>query len=591
MDTDSIKTEWDLSLLYENPEEEIQQDIEEAQKAYTGFAEKYKNREDYLKDPKALKEALEELEYLGGEKNLAKPVYYYSYRKSLDAEDQEAESQQNKLSQLYSKLSNKIRFFELELAKLSEEKQKEFLAAEELKKYHKYLRWTFKTGEYNLDETAENILSITSLPRKQMWVDGVQKALNKKTIEWEGEDLPLPEANNKVSNLEDTKKRHELFDRVLEKLQEAQDFSESEINAVVTDKQIQDDLRGYEKSYSATILGYENSAQEVEQLVEVVTDNFDISHKFYDLKAELLDQEALTYADRNATIGGLEAEIPFKRAVEITHDAFAGMDEEFADILTEYLERGQIDVFPQEGKSGGAFCSSANYLPTYVLLNHESDFDSVTTLAHEMGHAIHAKLSKEVQPPMYRGHTISSTETASTFFEGVVFNRVFEKLDEDQKIIALHDRINRDISTIFRQVACFNFEKDLHDKIREVGSLSHEDIAKLMNKHMKSYLGDQFDLARDDGYYFINWGHIRRPFYVYAYAYGDLISKVMLEKYQDDDSYIKQIKNFLEAGSAQAPQDMFADIGIDTTDKDMLLSGIQRVQANIEKLQEMVDSN
>jgi oligoendopeptidase F len=586
MDTENIKTEWDLSLLYDSPEEDIEKDIEEAKEAYQAFADAYKDDDSYLKDAEALREALEELEYLGGKKNLGKPSYYYSYKQSLDVSDQEAESKLNQLSQFYSKLGNKIRFFQLKLGNITKEKQEEFLQADELEHYHKYLRWLFKTAEYNLDEKEENLLSRTSLPRNQMWVNGVDKTRSQKTVEWEGETLPISEARNKIEDLP-TDKRRDLHQKCMNKLKEVKEFAESELNAVVTDKKITDEMRGYEKPYSATVLGNENTPEEVETLIGTVTENFDIAHRFHDLKAKLLEEDALKYADRNASVGSIGEEMPFTTVVDSVHEAFADMDNEFADVLRRYLQNGQIDVYPKENKQGGAFCSFNSYLPTFVLLNHVPNFKSVTTLAHEMGHAIHGELSKK-QSPFYESPTTSTTETASTFFEGVIFNRFFERLDRQQKIIALHDKINNQISTVFRQVACFNFEKELHARIRDEGSLSHKQMAELMNKHMQAYLGERFDLDIDDGYYFVVWPHIRRFFYVYTYAYGNLISETLHAKYKENDSYLDDIKQFLQAGSRKSPQDIFANIGVDTTSADVFETGLASVREDIDTLENLI---
>lgn len=586
MDTEDIKTEWDLSLLYDSPEKDIEKDIEEAKEAYQAFADAYKDDDSYLKDAEALREALEELEYLGGKKNLGKPSYYYSYKQSLDVSDQAAESKLNQLSQLYSKLGNKIRFFQLNLGEVSEQKQEEFLGADELEHYHKYLRWLFKNAEYNLDEKEENLLSRTSLPRNQMWVSGVDKTRSQKTVEWKGETIPISEAIKKIEDLP-TDQRRELHGKCMAKLKEVKEFAESEINAVVTDKKITDEMRGYDKPYSATVLGNENTIEEAETLVDTVTENFDIVHRFYDLKAQILEEDKLHYADRNASIGTLDADMPFDTVVDSVHDAFADMDNEFADVLRRYLKNGQIDVYPKENKRGGAFCSFNSHLPTFVLLNHVPNFKSVTTLAHEMGHAIHGKLSKK-QSPFYESPTTSTTETASTFFEGVIFNRFFNKLSQEEKIIALHDKINNDISTIFRQVACFNFEKELHASIREQGSLSHEEMADLMNDHMQTYLGDRFELILNDGYFFVNWPHIRRFFYVYTYAYGNLISKAMHEKYKESNEYLEDIKHFLQAGSRKSPQDIFANIGVDTTSADVFETGLASVREDIDTLENLM---
>lgn len=588
MKKSDIKTEWDLSLFYEedDPADAIQADLEQAREAYQEFADKYREDEAYLEDPKALKEALEELEYLGGKRNLSRPLFYLHYRRSLDSSDQEAEAQENKLSQEYSKLSNLLTFFELKLGDISEDKQEEFLSADELSHYRKYLKWLFKTAQYQLDESAENTLSLTALPRFEMWVDGVQKVLSQKTVEWQEEELPLPQALNKLSDLP-TKERRELHNICMEKLKELKEFSESEINAVVTNKKIVDEMRGYETPYEATVLGYENTPEEVDTLVETVTDNFGVVHDFYDLKAEMLDLDELSYADRQASVGEIEREFDYETSVELAYEAIKDLDQEFGEIFTELVTGGQVDVHPKKGKRGGAYCSWGSYLPTMLLLNHVDNYDSLNTFVHEMGHAIHGELSKE-QSPLYESPTISTAETASTLFEKVFFTHIFPKLTDEEKVITLHDKINGKVSTIFRQVACFNFEKDLHESIREQGSLSHSDIAQLMNEHMQAYLGDRFELTDTDGYFYINWSHIRRSFYVYSYAYGDLLSSAMIEELEQDSDYIKEIKQFLSAGSSQSPQEIFADIGIDTTTPDVFSTGIKSVEEDIEQLRDLI---
>jgi oligoendopeptidase F len=204
-----------------------------------------------------------------------------------------------------------------------------------------------------------------------------------------------------------------------------------------------------------------------------------------------------------------------------------------------------------------------------------------------MGHAIHAELSK-AQPPIYRGHTISVAEVASTLFENFVFDEIFEKLSEKEKIVALHNKIEDDIQTIFRQIAVFNFENELHETIRDRGDMSKEDIAGLMNKHMKSYLGSAFKLQPDDGYFFVAWSHIRRFFYVYSYAYGQIVSRALYAKYKQNKNYLKKIEEFLKAGGSKSPEAIFRDIGIDTSDPKFFEAGLKNIETDIERLEKML---
>lgn len=585
--TKDIQTTWDLSKFYTATDDpQIEKDLEYIEEEYAAFAKKYRDDRSYLKDPRALKTALEEYEELPKDLNPSKPLYYFSYRKSLDSDDQEAEAMVNKLSQQLSKISNKVLFFELTLGNVSEKTQKKFLKTDELSEFHYYLERLFIEARHNLSEPEEKILNLTSLPRYGMWVSGVNKAVNRRTVEFNGEHIPLSEAHNKVSDLP-TEKRRKLQDDITGKLHEVHEFAESELNAVITNKKISDELRGYKYPYSATIQGYENDEESVMAMVQTITDRFDISHRFYDIKRTMLDLDYLAYADRNAKVGETEAEISFDEAVNTLRSVFGSADKQFQDILDRFLAEGQIDVFPRQGKDGGAYCSGAIDLPTLVLLNYVPNFESLRTFGHEMGHAIHSELSKK-QRPLYEDYTISVAEVASTFCEQLVFDHVFKTLSDEDKIVALHDKINASISAIFRQIALFNFEIDLHHGIREQGNMSHDEIVDVMNTHMQAYLGDHFNLTDRDGCFYIMWGHIRRPFYVYAYAYGEIIARALYEKYTEDKAYVKNIKQFLSAGGSKQPKDIFADIGIDTTDPDFFANGLRLIEREIEELENLI---
>ena len=263
--------------------------------------------------------------------------------------------------------------------------------------------------------------------------------------------------------------------------------------------------------------------------------------------------------------------MPFEKAVTIVRETFGSLKPEYADIFDRLLANGQVDVRPKKGKSGGAFCASGVIVPTYILLNHIDDFESLKTLAHEMGHAIHAERSK-IQRPFYQGNPISTAETASTFFETAALHRIIETLPAEERIVALHDMVQDNIATVFRQVACFRFEEQLHKEVRENGYVPKERIAALMNAQMGAYLGPSVELEREDGYFFVQWSHIRRFFYVYAYAYGQLISKAFHQELEKDSRFIEKIDRFLSSGESKSPYDIFKSCGLDTK-KPVHLSG------------------
>lgn len=581
-----MKTQWDLSLLYKSLEDpRIELDQRQADRAIADFAKKYRKDKTHLKNPTSLAKTLLAYEKLA-ELPAGRAGYYAAFRKELDVEDKAAEALAAKLEERGTKRGNKILFFILELGKIPKAIQKKFLAASALKSHRYWLKQLFDNAKYDLSEPEEKILSLKSDVSHGRWIQATENILNKKTIDFGGHALPLPEAEGKIATLP-TNERRELYAGVRAVYDGVSDIAESEINAIYTDKKIEDELRGFKAPYEATIRGYQNDVTSILALVDAVSKRSDIAHRFYEVKRKLLKETELTYADRAAQVGEIKTKVPFEKAVDIVRETFGSLDPKYADIFDRLLANGQVDVRPKKGKSGGAFCASGVTVPTYVLLNHIDNFESLKTLAHEMGHAIHAERAKS-QRPLYQGHPISTAETASTFFETAALKRVIALLPKEEQIIALHDKVQDNVATVFRQVACFSFERGLHEMIRTEGYVPKEKIADLMNHHMSSYLGTAVKLEQADGYFFVHWGHIRRFFYVYSYAYGQLISSALHQELEKNPSLIKKIDGFLAAGESKSPYDIFKSCGLDTKKPDIFLEGLASIEQDVAELERLV---
>jgi oligoendopeptidase F len=581
-----MQTNWNLGLLYANHEDpQVEKDLKAIEKAFLLFEKKYRNRTDYLKSDSKLFAALSDFEALHVKLPLTKIISYFQYSQDLDASDSKARAKATQIMQRMTKLGNSLLFFELALGKIPAPLQKRFLSSKKLVPFRYFLKVIFEKAKHNLSEPEEKVLRLLSVPAYEMWISGTEKILNKKTVEFKGKHLPISEALQKIHDLP-LLERRELHEKAMKVLDSVSDVAESELNAIITDKKIYDELKGHDEPFDATLINYENDRRSVMALVDAATKNFSISHRFYALKARLLKLPNLEYSDRNVGIAKNVREVKFDEAVKTLREIFGAVRPKYSQILDKYLENGQIDVYPKVGKTGGAYCSGNLNAPTFVLLNYTDSMDQVMTFAHEMGHAIHTDMSKS-QPPLYQNYTISTAEVASTLFESFVFDALFEKLSKEEQIAALHNRINDDIQTIFRQIACFNFEVELHKTVRAKGEISKEEIRTLLNKHMSAYLGPAVLMNEIDGNFFVTWGHIRRFFYVYSYAFGQLISKALHAEYKKDKKFIEKIEKFLNAGGSDSPENIFKSIGIDVTKPDFWIKGLKSIEKDIEKLEKL----
>ena len=575
---------WNLSLLYKSATDpQIEKDAVRFETMIDSFSKKYDTAgKAFLNDDSILLGALKEYE-----KILANPAFkailYFYYSKDIDASNTEAAAQLALLENRMTVASNKMTFFVVALGKTSSARQKEILADKGFVHFKVLLQRIFDDGKHLLSTAEENILSLKSLPGYNMWIAANEKILNMKTVSWNKKEIPVPTAMQMVSNLPKADERKRLAKAINETLKTVAPIAEAEINAIFTDKKINDGLRGHKTPYEATVIGYRNDPAVVDTLRKTVADHVGIAHDFYKLKARLLKLKKLSYSDRGAKIGNIKSTYSFDETITKLKEVFGNINPRFKAIIDGYIKNGQIDAFPRVGKRGGAYQSAFYANPTFVLLNHTDDLYSFTTCAHELGHAMHTELS-QARGPIYCDYSTSLAETASTLFEAIAFQSIYDSLPDAEKIVALHDRINDDVSTIFRQIACFNFELDLHSAIRTKGYIAKEEMADIHNKNMSAYLGPVFKLDLDDGYFFVSWSHIRHFFYVYTYAYGQLVSKALLRRYRKDPSFWKKIEQFLSAGGKDSPENILKEIGIDVYSPEFFKEGLMEIADDIKEL-------
>lgn len=580
-----IKESWDLKTLFYKSEKDpqIEKDIKVSEQAILKFAKKHKSG-SWKKSSNSIIKAVEE--YLDLD-NLpaSRPLYYFYYRQQLNAADTIAERMVNKISDRLTKVGNQILFFSLELGKLPKSIQRELLKDKKVESFKYYLESVFEDNKYRLTEPEEKILNLKSQTSNGLWVQGTEKIVSKLTIKWKGEDMPIHGALMQFEELPH-KERHQMWDKIKEKLTSVGEVAENELVALALDKKINDELRGYKEPYSGTTRGFDSDDKTLESLVKVIeTRGYELSRKFFTLKKKVLGKE-LTYIDRNEKIGK-EIKISFPEAVEICRDTFYNFNPNYGEFFDEMLKRGQIDVWPKKGKGGGAFCSSGVGQPTLVFLNHNDSVESLRTLAHEMGHAIHSFRSKS-QPAFYQDYSTLTAETASTFFESLMMEGLIEKADDKDKISLLNSMIGDKIGTMIMCIARFKFELSYHETVRKEGGMTWQEMSAGLAKNFADYTGKDVKTLPEHGLIVLSKPHYRMNFYQYSYSFGEIGSSIMRAKYKKDKSYAEKVDSFLSQGGRASVNDIFKSIGIDMSKTDTYHLGLDLLEADIKKFEELV---
>jgi len=576
---------WNFKQLFESDNdrqiEEKRKIVE--QKSYE-FINRWKNRKDYLRDPAILKQSLDE--YEGWKRNYGadgSEGYYFWLRTMQDQNNPDLKAKFNKIENFSKKIENDIQFFHLRIAKISGKHQKKFLEYDGLKDYKHFLERIFAESRYLLSEPEEKILNLKASTSYSNWVKMTSGFLSREEREVIAED---GRKNTKtfseilsLMNSKDKKIRDSAAKAFNDILSKNVDIAEAEINSVLANKKIDDELRKVSRPDLARHISDDIDTEIVDTLIKSVSERFYISSRYYELKAGLMKVKKLKYHERNVEYGNINRKYSYKKSNKLIFRVFKNLDGKFADILAGFTGNGQIDVYPRKGKANGAFCAyQLISQPTYILLNHTDKLGDVLTLSHELGHGINNELIREKQNALNFGTPTSTAEVASTFMEDFVLQDLLKQADDELRLAIIIKKINDDVSTIFRQVACYKFEQELHQQFRQKGYLSKKEIGRLFRKHMSSYMGDFVEQSPGSENWWVYWGHIRTFFYVYSYAGGLLISKSLQNSVKDNPKFIKKVKKFLSAGLSDSPKNIFKKLGVDITDKSFWDRGLTEVE-------------
>ncbi len=589
-----LLTVWDLTPLFPSDDSpEWDKARAELEAATNKFVAKWHDRSDYLTDAGVLREALDEFEAWAHNYGTSGGVgNYFGLRSTQEEDNQKVRAKVEQMDDLATRLANEIQFFGLRLSKIPSADQERLLSSADLDPYRHWLERLFAEGKYTLSEAEEKIVNLYSAPAFSHWVKMISSLLSKEEREVVGRG-----GKKEVKNISDIMG---LFDDPSSVVRDSAaaafndilrkhvDPGVAELNAVLAVRKIGDELRHIPRPDLMRHLGDDIESEVVDSLIDTVSKNFDLPQKYYQLKVKILGLPKLKYHERGLSYGSLTKTYTYDEAVELVRKVLSGVDAEMLAIFEGFVANGQIDVYPRKGKMGGAFCSGGLLIyPSYILLNHTDRIRDVLTLAHEVGHGINNELIKKKHHALFYDTPTSTAEVASTFVEDIAYHHLTKEVNDEERLALLMMRLDDDVSTIFRQIACYKLEQELHSTFRQEGYLSKEKISEIFLKNMKAYMGEAVEQSSGAENWWLYWDHLRKFFYVYSYASGTLIAKALGRKVKTDPKFIEQVKEFLAAGTSASPKEIFAKLGINIADPTFWQEGIKDFEATLQEAEQL----
>lgn len=578
---------WDLSDLYSSADDPaFENDKERVRTLANRFSDKYKGR---VADLSAQEHAESLAEYEEIVQIAGKLGSFAQLKWSTNTEDPALGKLLQEARELGSEISQILVFYSVEWLKVSDEKANKLIESPELERWKHYLETSRLYKPHTLSEDAEKVMSAKSVTSRSAWNRYFDETLGAARFELDGESLTEQQVLSKLHSPD-----RELRERAHKSLTSTfKDHSRTltyVFNTILSDKQTNDKLRGYDSWISSRNLANEIDQSTVNSLVNSVTGKYGLVQRYYNLKRDLLGYDKLYDYDRYAPLASNRKQISWEEARENVLEAYGDFHPEMKKIAGDFFSKRWIDAAIKPGKRGGAYsASTVTSVHPYVFMNYDGQLRDVQTLAHELGHGVHQYLSRK-QGELQSSTPLTTAETASVFGEMLVFNRLMNSLDDPKEQLALlTSKIDDTIATVFRQISMNRFEDKIHTARRNMGEQTTEQFSELWYETQHALYGDSVKLTDE---YKLWWCYIphflHTPGYVYAYAFGELLVLALYDAYRNgQDSFSDNYIELLEAGGSDWPHNIVSKMGIDIRDESFWNRGLSLFEDMITRAEDL----
>lgn len=589
---------WDLTALFSGIDDpRIEQVWTKANSDADAFAERYRGR---IEAPdltaSTLARALTEYEALANE--VAKPMGFAQLLFAADTSDPKLGAFMQKQMERGTELNVKLMFFDLELMAASEETIARVVQDSALTNFRHYISVVRTFSDHRLTEPEEIILEEVANTGNRAWERLFEEVTSNHVYKLrrpgssEVDDASQEEILNLLRE-PDRALRQAAADAFTAGLKEMERVLVFTYNNLIQDKAVGDRLREYEYPEQSRHKANELDKETVDLVVSMCRENYGLVERFYKVKREILGLPELTHVDRYAPLFDAEEPVEWDEAKRIVLEAFGQFSGEMEARAREFFDQNWIDSEPRKGKRGGAFCAY-NTPDTHpvMLQSYMNKADDVMTLAHELGHGVHASLSRAQSYFNFHG-TLPLAELASTFGEMLVFEKLVAGANEKDKLALYAGKIEGVFATIFRQAAMFSFEKRCHESRRSEGELTPEMFGDIWQEEIQAMFGSSVKLGEQHRMWWSYVGHfIAVPFYVYAYSFGELL---VLSLYQqakrEGPTFADKYIQVLRLGGSKTPQELMSIVDVDLKSRAFWQGGFDALESLVAEFEKLWSAN
>jgi len=578
---------WNLKDLYlSQNDKSLTRDLHNIKNGTLKFEKKYLNKVKSLTADDLFKaiNKLEQIDVLMDK--------ILSYAHLLVAEDGNNEKNKifyQQMQETITKYASSIIFFTLELNQISEKKINKLVKNQKLQIYKNWIINKRSFKPYQLDLKIEKILQDKTITSHSAWIRLFDDMIASLKFPYKKEELTSAQIFNLLSDNNEYNRK--LAAKSVGKVlgNNIKIFA-TITNTLAKDKSINDSWRKLPTPISARNLSNVVEDSVVDSLVNSVVESYPkLSHRYYALKAKWFEKKYLMYWDRNAPLPFQSAKtFTWKEAQNTVVDAYSEFNSNIGNIVKKFFDEKWIHAPVLEGKSPGAFAASTvSSVHPFILINFQGKTRDVSTLAHELGHGVHQYLAGKNQTHFNASTPLTLAETASVFGEMLTFKLILKQsTSKKERKALLANKVEDMLNTVIRQIAFFQFEKEIHS-LRRSSELSIDKICSIWMDVQKSSLGPSIKYEEEYKYFWSYIPHfIHSPFYVYAYAFGDCLVNSLFNTYEQglvsfDDKYT----NLLKSGGSKKYDELFRPFNLNLSKKSFWKKGLNVIESFIDELE------
>ena len=574
---------WDLTPMYQDDAawEADFVTLDDQVQAMTAFA-------GTLKDAISIGAYLDAATELG--RKLSNLYSYASLRRSEDTRAEAGQSMYARITTKYVQAMAAMAFAEPEILSLPEETLREIVNDEQLADHKFTMENLLRQKPHTLSGSEEKLLATfgealgapaeiaDNLQDADLVFDSVQDGAGNK-VEVTGSNYIMLQMS------QDRTKNKNAFTSFYKGYRQHVNTFASAYSGAVKAATAEASVRHYASSRAMSMAGENIPAAVYDNLIDTVRKHMPAMYRYVALRKKILNLDELHYYDVYAPlVGEVKVRYTYEKAQQMVLDAVAPLGKEYGDLVRKAFAERWIDVYPNKGKSGGAYSSGTYDSNPYILTNFTGTLDSVSTIAHEMGHSMHTWHSNHHQPPQYADYTLFVAEVASTVNENLLIEQLLQKEQEPRmRLYLLNQYLENFKGTVYRQTMFAEFEREAHAMAERGEALSPAALNALYKRLVKDYFGPDLVMDEEVQYEWARIPHFYRPFYVYKYATGYSTAVALSEGIlKEGEPAVKRYKEFLSMGGSAYPLDELRHAGVDLTTP-------APVDAALEKFEHILD--